>query len=355
MKDSNSSQLASRAGRQTSLSDRLASLESQIERLTQLLAQQATIRQRRRQRLTIRLMLSLFVVFAIGFAWFGNVYHRSRKQARSVDRLIAQSAFVSYTVRQNPLVSLMPGDPQQPPVSLVRWLGDDFFSAVTNVSTASAGSMPVDKEEVLAAVESLDRLQRLRLTHMRLSTADLAGLEHLLDLQSLDISRTGLDHGSIPWVRTSKLRWFDASHTHLSDRALYDLSHCRELQQLMLERTSISDNGLRYLQSLKQLRYLNLNRCPVSAAAVKQLSDALPGCVIDWQPLKFLANGKVDSRAAARGRVRYGRPMPEDPRLSRRAAPPIDNGAVPVAASPASQRWQVQTLQPYSGYFLETF
>lgn len=121
----------------------------------------------------------------------------------------------------------------------------------------------------------------------------------------------------------------------------------------MLERTSISDSGLKHLESLSQLRYLNLKRCPVSAAAVKRLSDALPGCVIDWEPLTFLADGKVDSRAAARGRVRYGRPMPEDPRLSRRAAPPMDNGPVPVSS--IRTRWQVRTVQPYQGYILDAF
>jgi hypothetical protein len=128
MKDSDSSHQPSRSGSDASLAHRFASLESQIERLTDLLAEQATTRMRRRRRLTIRAMLSAFVVFAIFFAWFGNVYHRSRRQARSVDRLISQNA-------------------------------------------------------------------------------------------------------------------------------LSDLSHCRELQQLVLERTSMSDSGLKHLESLSQLRY----------------------------------------------------------------------------------------------------
>jgi hypothetical protein len=129
-------------------------------------------------------MLSAFVVFAIFFAWFGNVYHRSRRQARSVDRLISQNAFVSYAPRQNTLVGLMPGDPQQPPVTLVRYLGDDFFSAVTNVSTANAGSTPVDKSLVLSAIVRCP-----------------AGLCDRLGATDVPVQRQGGFPGGSPWSR----------------------------------------------------------------------------------------------------------------------------------------------------------
>ncbi|MCG8652915.1 MAG: hypothetical protein MI861_23950, partial [Pirellulales bacterium] len=303
---------------------RLAQLEHQLERLTDLLAEQTVTRRRRRRKLTIRLVLLTVVGFACLFAWFGNVFHHSRRQAAAVDRLLGQNTFVMYSPRESSLVSLLPGDTTQPPPLLVRWLGDDFFRAATNVSTAAPSNVKRKKEEVVEALSDLPELQRLRLKNLQLKTADLMVLGKSYELQSLDVARTGLDSGGMPWIRDKPLRWFNGSHTRLSDRAMGDLSYCKDLQQLYLERTAVTDAGLKHLYGMSQLRYINLKRSPVSAQAVKQLSDALPGCVIEWEPLRFLPGGQVDTRAAARGRTRYGQMMQQDPRLSRRAVPPSD-------------------------------
>lgn len=333
------------------LTERLETLETQVVRLTDLLAEQAVTRKRRRRQFTIRFMLIAFTGFAIFFAWFGNVFQHSRRQARAVDRLIGQSAFVMYSPRQSALISLLPGDPNQPPATLARWLGHDFFRAVTNVSARQSRTVSGDKTEIVDAVASLAQLKRLRLANLKLKTPDLMALNGLHELQSLDLSRTGLDRGGMPWLHKTRLRWFDASHTNLSDRALRDLSQCPDLQQLFLERTAITDQGLNYLHSMSQLRYLNLKRCPVSIGAVKKLSDALPGCRIEWEPLRFLADGTVDARAAKRGRLVVGRVIPVDPRVSHRAAAPLDR--LPNSAR-VNQAWQVQgTARP--GFILDTF
>ncbi len=323
------------------LSQRLENLERQLSRLTDLLAEQTVSRKRRRRQFTIRFMLTAFLAFALLFAWFGNIYHQSRQQAAAVDRLIGEGVFVMHSPRRSPLVALMPGDLKSPPAILVDWLGSDFFRAVTNVSTKSSPTVDQhqSKTEVIDSLSALSQLKRLRLVNMQLKTSDLRALADLDQLQSLDISHTVLDFGAMPWLRDKPLRWFNASHTKLSDRALYDLSHCRELQQLFLERTAISDNGLKHLHSMSQLRYLNLKRAPVSAAAVKRLSDALPGCVIEWEPLVFLSDGRVDGRAARKSRVKYGRGIPDDPRAERRAIAPMDNAPTRVWASPS---WQPQ-------------
>jgi hypothetical protein len=109
-----------------------------------------------------------------------------------------------------------------------------------------------------------------------------------------------------------------------------------------------------HLYAMPNLRYINLKRCPVTQAAVKRLSDALPGCVIDWEPLRFLADGKVDSAAARKGRIELGRRIPQDPRGSRRAAPPMDSA--PVQSLPT---WSVQpsgqNVRPYNGFLLDVF
>ncbi len=239
----------------------------------------------------------------------------------------------------------------QPPTSLVNLLGDDFFRSAINVSTGKTTPSPRNKNEVLKPLSGLPQLKLLRLTNLNLRNADLEVLGKLDQLQSLDLSRTQLDSDAMPWLRKSQLRWLNASHTHFSDRALQDLSHCRQLQYLQLERTTVTDEGVKYLHSMPTLRYVNLKRCPVSLAAVQSLSKSLTGCRIDWEPLVFLANGNVDTAATRRGRVRLGQSMPEDPRKSRRAMAPLDSApvALPISA------WGVYDKQYRSGYVLDVF
>lgn len=312
----------------SSLSDNLQRLEDQIARLADLLGDQAA-RKKRRRTLSIRMLLVSFVGFALLFAWAGSLYQRSRRQARAVDQLIQQGAFVLYSPNQSALVSMLPGEVEQPPKALQAWLGDDFFRSVTNVSTAQNTALTRDKAKIIAALQDFPDLKLLRLTNLDLRSGDLAGLGTLRQLQSLDLTATRLDGGGMPWLGRTELRWLKAAHTRFGDRALADLVACRQLQFLDLERTTVSDRGIAQLASLRELRYLNLKRCPVTLRAVQNLSAALPGCVIDWEPLQFRADGTVDAVAARQGRVRLGRSLPKDPRVSRRALAPIDSTPSP--------------------------
>ena len=343
----------SQSGRAARLSDRLEKLEGQLGRLTDLLTEQAKTRKHRRRQLTLRFLLCSVVGFGLLFAWFGHVYRLSLRQAFAVDQLISQSAFVYYQPREELLVSIMPGEVESPPRLLSKALGEDFFRAVTNVSTNTGSGIKKDKQQIIKAISSLRQLERLRLTSLNLRTGDLNSLRTLSELQSLDLNRTGLDAGSMPWLQNTRLRWFNAAHTRAGDRLLYDLSQCPDLQYLDLERTSISDAGLKYLYEMPQLRYLNLKRAPVSRAAVEQLSAALPTCIIDWEPLRFLRKGSVDVAAARRGRIQLGQQTPPDPRVANRPAAPLDRapGSVSVR-SPVRGRIPVVQMP---GFRLESF
>lgn len=305
-------------------SEQLQGVESQLAKLSALLEEQAA-NKRRRRLLTIRFLLGLTVFAALLCTWFAGVYRESRRQAHAVDRLIRQGAFVHYAPRESLLVSMLPGEVEAPPKTLEKALGTDFFRSVHNVSTGRRGAFVNDKADLLDAVERLSGLEYLRLTNLNWKTSELEPLGRLNKLQSLDLSHTALDAGPMPWLRRAKLRWVDLSHTRLSDLALYDLSFCDTLQHLNLERTAISDEGLPYLSGLQQLRYLNLKRSPVTLAAVTKLADALPHCLIEWEPLVFRQNGTVDHMAVRRGYQRFGHAMPPDPRESHRAQPPLDS------------------------------
>lgn len=336
--------------RSSILADRLESLETQIARLGDLLAEQSAAK-RRRRRITIRMLMCLLVGFACLFAWFANHYQRSQMQARAVDRLIDQNAFVMYQPADSLLVSLLPGDANTPPRWLAKLLGDDFFRSPVNVSTAQKGRAERQKNIVLGALPALTNLKLLRLTNLSLRTADLFALQDLPQLQSLDLTRTGLDSGSMPWLSRLQLRWLNVSHTQFSDRALQNLARSRELQYLNLERTTVSDDGLSVIESMPNLRYLNLKRCPVSLPAVRRLSKSMPNCLIEYEPLQF-RDGKVDRQAAQSGRLKFGVSLPVDPRVSKQARAPMDH---PVNNN---QKFWYNLNQPQrynNGYILDVF
>ncbi|QDT08463.1 hypothetical protein [Planctomycetes bacterium K23_9] len=344
------------------LAERLASLESQIGRLTDFLTQQAESRIRRRRKLSLRLLLIAMVVFAGVFAWFSAVYRQSRQQSRAVDHLVAQGAFVMYEPRENMLVSLLPGEVKSPPSVLANSLGADFFRAVTNVSTNNRRfQSTTDKQKLIESIARIEQLERLRLSNVTLRTNDLTPLSSLRNLQSLDLTRASLDRGSLPWLSDSQMRWFCAAHTYLGDQVLKDLSRCPELQHLNIERTTVTENGLQHVYLMKQLRYLNIKRCSVSYAAAKKLSDAMPNCVIDWEPLIFTSDGKVNNPAIRQRRVRFGNTAPADPRASRRAIPPADSTPRSVQNPFATSNGlsaptiQVRNRSYRSGYMLDAF
>ncbi len=327
--------LAENAG---GLAERLESLESQIGRLTDFLTQQDQSHTRRRRKLTLRLMFILIAVFACVFAWFSTVYRQSRQQARAVDHLVVENVYVTYEPRRSFLVSLLPGDVNSPPDVLASSLGTDFFRAVTNVSTNTHSfQASTDKQALIDSISSINQLERLRLSRFILNTPDLLPLSSLSHLQSLDLSHTRLDNGSMPWLADTQMRWFAATHTLLGDQILKDLSRCPELQYLNMERTTVTDNGLQHILAMKQLRYLNLKRCSVSYQAIKKLSDAMPSCVIDWEPLILTSNGKVNYPLIRQRSVRFGGSSIVDPRASHRAIAPSDNRSRRAFSFPSAQ------------------
>ena len=306
------------------LAARLESLESEVGRLTDFLSSQAEARKKRRRRITIRLLLVTVALFAGLFAWYSAAFRESRQQAAAVDQLVSEGVYVTYEPRESLAVGLMPGPPESPPRTIASALGEDFFRAVTNVSTRAHSGIAANKTPVLLAISSLTQLQRLRLSDLSLRTADLRPLAQLSHLKSLDLNRTGLDNGGLSWLTKTQLQWFDASHTRLGDRVLSDLSQCPDLQYLNMERTTVSDAGLKHLYGKKRLKQLNLKRCPVSLAAVQKLSATIPNCAIQYEPLVFTRDGKVDVQAARRGNINLGKPAPPDPRMLNAVMPPTD-------------------------------
>lgn len=67
------------------------------------------------------------------------------------------------------------------------------------------------------------------------------------------------------------------------DEDLPSVASLRSLTYLGLNGSDVADKGLLHLRKLSGLRCLDLRNTSVSAEAVQELRQQLPGCVIAWK------------------------------------------------------------------------
>ncbi len=318
----------SKSPQQQKLSDRLASLEREVSRLADSMERLATAPPRATPaarpgwRPSLRWYLGLLVVLAAIAAWFGVEFRGSQRQATAVDTLVSERVKLDFEPNESLLVSLLPGSPDNPPPALLRMLGHDFFHRISDVVVDGRIRNDTDPHVVLSAISRLPSLRALQVKNFPLSTKDLSPVFAFRQLESLNVSRTTLDSGSIRDVAWTRLRWLDASHTWLGDLAVSELSRCKHLQYLNLERTAITDQSVEYLAKLTNLREINLNRTQITPSGVTELADKLPDCYIQYQPLVLFEDGSVNVQACYRGRLTFGSESPPDPREFEAARPP---------------------------------
>jgi hypothetical protein len=70
--------------------------------------------------------------------------------------------------------------------------------------------------------------------------------------------------------------------TEITDAALENITALNKLEVLWLSRTGVTDAGLDYLKGLTELRWIKLDSTRVTAAGVAKLKQALPQCRIEW-------------------------------------------------------------------------
>jgi hypothetical protein len=84
---------------------------------------------------------------------------------------------------------------------------------------------------------------------MKLSTSDLPLLRVFPDLDSLDLSGTGIDDEGLAWLAPlKKLGWLNLSENPITDAGLTHLERLTRLRCVVLRATLISDEGVRLLQ-----------------------------------------------------------------------------------------------------------
>ncbi|MCE9543933.1 MAG: hypothetical protein K8T25_00180 [Planctomycetia bacterium] len=180
---------------------------------------------RRWFQFSLRTLLILTTVSAVGFAWLGWWSHKARQQRAAVAAFIQAGGSVGYDISS---------DRFKQPVYWPVWLIQD---------------------------RSIDYFVSVNLVELRNAKVTDSGLEHLKGL-------TGL-------------RRLDLDGTQITDNGLEHLKGLKALQTLWLNETQVTDNGLEHLRGLTTLQWLRLDGTKVTDAGVARLQKALPNCEIE--------------------------------------------------------------------------
>ncbi len=328
------------------LKRQLANIDERLDAITKLLERQSDWQRAWsvfRWRPSLKTLFVVIAMLAFTAAWFGAEMRKSKREHQAIAALVSNGAQVQLGPSESIFVALLPGSPADPPAILRRWLGPEVFSSVKHIAyndrafpqggvlqgsvyppyvgpaiRTSSRRMPRNRsvtvnrgsfDEIREALAATPEVKGVRLSGFKLNTDQLAEVFALPNLESLDLSRTQLDQASIAAVSGTRLRWFDGSHTWLGDQAAFDLSKCSGLSHLNLDRTTLTDDGLKYLEALKELKYLSIQRVPVTLAAVKKFADAMPNCFIQYQPLCFDKKGVQDPAASMMQAQTFGQPQ----------------------------------------------
>jgi hypothetical protein len=128
-----------------------------------------------------------------------------------------------------------------------------------------------------------------------LGDADLAGLDRLTDLRSLNLDRTGgqqwrydpgrLTDATLARIRPLvRLRELSLGGQKITDDGLANLSGLVRLESLDLKGDAITDAGLEHLVRLPSLKSVDLQRTRVTAGGVRGFEAARPGVLVLFDP-----------------------------------------------------------------------
>lgn len=230
---------------------------------------------------TIRSVLVLMTVVAVGFGLWVSQFHR-RQQALSALRGVASLG------KPPGMVSI--GGPQTirfeyPPAAIwlyrQNWLqkiiGCDFFDEPVEITLTAAPSRHGGRvsDADLRTLRELQTVKRLSLDLTDVGEQGMPYLRGLTNLEQLNVaaSKAG-DDALANMAKLSKLARLDLSDTLITDTGLPHLANLSSLGYLNLQRTKVTDHGARWLKNLVQLKYLNLNGTALTDDGLEGLPSA---------------------------------------------------------------------------------
>ncbi len=233
---------------------------------------------RRRFALSLRLLIALIAVFALGAA---RVVNRARNQQRVVAAIKRTGGHVAYDYEyqydNQEGVSVVVAVPRGPGwrIAAERWLSDHLGTDyIHGVAFVALGRPRATTDEDLALVGQLDTLKDVSFWRSaNITDAGLAHLRGLRRLETLSIEGPGLtDAGLAHLGGLKRLQSLQVRNCSITGPGLAALEGLTELRVLQLEGNPITDVGLPYIEGLSRLRNLSLAKCPVGDAGLTSLA-----------------------------------------------------------------------------------
>ncbi len=220
----------------------------------------------KRPRWSLRILFAGLTAVCAALAYVAPFIERARRRDHALAALPGIGVHFEYPPEANGLDG---ADSQKLPrcPAILRWL---LGSAVFAEVDALIYRQPADSERAihpsaLRHLKEFEQLADLVLGGMgdRLTDADLANLQPLTQLTSLDVSGTAITDAGlrnlIPLVNLESLKLND---TQVTGEGLAQLTGCSRLGQLELRNAPLSLNGIRAIEGFKGLWSLRFTSPP---------------------------------------------------------------------------------------------
>jgi hypothetical protein len=216
-----------------------------------------------RLRWSLKTMLSVTALVAVGCAWFAVLYKRAAMQDPTIAEIEGMGGGVELE-RWGPL-----------------WLdlvGADRFRrrivGVQLVQTEDGVSV-----ELLSRLARLSCMSWLDLDNSALAPGAAAALADLTQVRVLYLNGTGISNNDLKAVaELEKLEVLhlggnpiDDDSPPIDDGGLVHVGSLVNLEELYLGGTKVQGEGLKHLSKLEKLRLLDLSDCPLTDAALESL------------------------------------------------------------------------------------
>lgn len=245
---------------------------------------------RRLFQFSIRTLLILMTLTAIGLAFWTRVYQRVRDQKTANARVLDLGGKTKFrqTRRVWPWVQ--------------KLVGDDFFQEIISVD--------LDKTLVTDAdLELLGKLRGMRslslngfslsdpertlaynpnLLPSQISSAGIRRLGPQRYLESARLANTPIDDEALHKIALwPLLESLDLKGTRVTSRGIQRLGNLERLKSLNMSRTKIDDGVVPTLCQMRSLQEVDLSYTAVSGAGLLRLREELPACKLRGSFLDF--------------------------------------------------------------------
>ncbi len=215
-------------------------------------------------RLSVRAMMLLVVVLALGLGW---IVHRARVQRLAVEAIEKTGGRVIYEWGRIPGKGLDPNGKPRAPRWLVERLGVDYFG---NVALVQLGKQATDAE--MEHVGRLSRLEGINAHGTNVTDAGATHLRGLVDLDHINLGESRVTGACLANFRgLSKLKGLYLDSVPVADADLANVASLTNLEILDLNSTPVTDAGLAHLQRLVKLKQLRLQSTGVTGPGLAHL------------------------------------------------------------------------------------